>query len=52
MAESEKPKYDAETADENVHLATETSSPALVPDLPAPNPSPAHQIQLCCIRNC
>ena len=32
-------KYDAETADENVHLATETSSPALVPDLPAAAPS-------------
>ena len=48
IAESAEPKYDTEAADENVHLATETSSPALVPDLPAPNPSPAHQIQLCC----
>ena len=29
-------KYDAETADENVHLATETSSPDVLLDLSAP----------------
>jgi hypothetical protein len=34
MAEIAEPKYDTEAANENVHLVTETSSPALVPDLP------------------
>ena len=52
IAENAEPKYDTEAADENVHLVDETSSYDMLLDLSAPNPSPAHQIQLCCTRNC
>ena len=45
MAESEKPKYDAETADENVHLVAETSSPHLLPDRPPSESESVNAIQ-------
>ena len=39
IAESAEPKYDSKAADDSVHLVAENQSLALVPDLPAPNPS-------------
>ena len=38
IAESAEPRYDSEAADDSIHLAGETQSLALVPDLPAPDP--------------
>jgi hypothetical protein len=47
MAESAEPRYDTEAPSENVHLATETSSPDLAPDLPASESETVNLIQLC-----
>ncbi len=38
MTENDEPKYDTEAAADSVHWVAETQSPALVPDLPAPDP--------------
>ena len=50
MTENDEPKYDSEAADENVHLATKTSSPDMLLDLSALATLKVRQILLerCC----